>query len=124
MDDEKRRGNQSLTTKHLTMSWKRVVITHWGSARREELLTGEGRCPFSFFGKETFSCADFWVTSYLPLPLVLGQKRSSTRPEKAATCVCARPLLPPFPAGLVGVAALQDGGAREYAVFGEAEELA
>lgn len=26
--------------RHLILMWREVVITHWGSARRKELLTG------------------------------------------------------------------------------------
>ena len=128
MGDEKRSGvTNLLTTKHLTMSWGEVMITHWGSARREEVLTGRGRCPFSFFGKETFSCADFWKMSYLPRPLVLGQSEQRnaplhSRPRSRAATASAHVLKPAFSGRLLWAwRRWQDGGAREYAVFGEAE---
>ena len=128
MDDEKRRGvTNFLATKHVTMSWGEVMITHWGSARREELLAGRGRCPRGFFGKETFSCADFGNTSHLPRPLVFGQSEQRNaplhaRPRSRAATAPAHVLKPALSGRLLWAWRLwQDGGAREYADFGEAE---
>lgn len=126
-------GFNFLATRHLTMRWGEGVITHWGSATREKVLTRRVRSPEDFSRRRHLLVQDFGRrATYLPSS-VFGQPRGrqATAPlaRKAAQRPrlrdCARPRTPsslPLPADRCGAwRCWQDGGVRENDVSGEAK---